>query len=751
MIDLNLPPKKNKRECVIKREWEVTHRTPLMSCALVAMVFAAAAAQAQDASTAPSADAEATDFQDGDIVVTAQRRSQRLQDVPVTLTAFGAEQIAESRIQSVDDVALRTPGLNFDAFPPTQPRPFVRGIGSSDRGAAGDPSTAAFLDEVYLGRPAAVAFDVFDIERIEVLKGPQGTLWGKNVVGGAISVITRKPQLDRFDAGAEVSYGNYDAIDLAGFVNVPFAQGTGALRVASSFRQHDGYTPNLFTGNRLDDAETFSVRAQVAAEPRDGVSFLIGGDYTRDRALGPAKHVTDRDLSSSRGLFWTIDPDRDYTKSETDGFQNRDTWGVRGQATIDIGFADLNFIASYRELEYDYLEDIDGGNPTFNLVNITATNTEESRFSSEELRLSSHAGSPFSWIVGLYHFNQSTSRQDTLFLDQRATLSAPVVFNRRDIIDQFAKTDSYAAFVDITVPLTSTIEAFGGARYSYDTKDFSISNRKSVAPLRATELYAITADDSWGSFTFRGGVNYKPSRDLMFYALVSRGYKSGGFQDTPTTGISAATPFAPEQATLYEIGQKGTFFGGRLIFNNTLFWTDYTNMQVRQTVGTQTFTTNAGSSVIKGYETQVSLRPVRGVELNAGYAYTDARFKVFFDRTTDLSGNRISRNPEHKLTISPAFTYPFANGSELRLSGDYVYESFVFDDNDNSCCEYREPKNVFDVRLSYKMENPDVTLSLWGKNITNEVYRTWQTGFFNGNFATYAPPRTYGFSARWSY
>ena len=246
-------------------------------------------------------------------------------------------------------------------------------------------------------------------------------------------------------------------------------------------------------------------------------------------------------------------------------------------------------------------------------------------------------------------------------------------------------------------------------------------------------------------------MNYKPSRDLMFYALVSRGYKSGGFQDTPTTGISAATPFAPEQATLYEIGQKGTFFGGRLIFNNTLFWTDYTNMQVRQTVGTQTFTTNAGSSVIKGYETQVSLRPVRGVELNAGYAYTDARFKVFFDRTTDLSGNRISRNPEHKLTISPAFTYPFANGSELRLSGDYVYESFVFDDNDNSCCEYREPKNVFDVRLSYKMENPDVTLSLWGKNITNEVYRTWQTGFFNGNFATYAPPRTYGFSARWSY
>ena len=191
-----------------------------------------------------------------EVVVTAQRRGERLQDVPITVTVLGTEEVEQARIQQLGDVASRTPGLNFDAFPASQPRIAIRGIGSSDRGAAGDPSAAVFLDEIYLGRPAAVAFDAFDVERIEVLKGPQGTLYGRNVVGGAINILSRRPEVDRFDAGAEATAGNFERLDGAAFVNAPLADGKAAVRASGSWRTHDGYVKNTFTGNSVEDQDT---------------------------------------------------------------------------------------------------------------------------------------------------------------------------------------------------------------------------------------------------------------------------------------------------------------------------------------------------------------------------------------------------------------------------------------------------------------------------------------------------------------
>src|SRR3989344_3076123 len=198
-----------------------------------------------------------------EIVVTAQRRAESLQDVPVTVTAFGAETVQEARIREVQDVAGLTPGLQFDAFPASQPRIAIRGVGSSDRGAAGDPSAARVLDEIYIGRPAAVAFDAFDVERIEVLKGPQGTLFGRNVVGGAINIVTARPQLGAFDAGAEVTVGNYERLEGAAMVNAPFAQGNAAVRFSGAWRTHDGYVRNTFTGDRMEDQDTRTGRISL--------------------------------------------------------------------------------------------------------------------------------------------------------------------------------------------------------------------------------------------------------------------------------------------------------------------------------------------------------------------------------------------------------------------------------------------------------------------------------------------------------
>jgi iron complex outermembrane receptor protein len=263
----------------------------ILTCGVAAATLAgaghAAAQSGQAGTSAP--DVVSID----EVVVTAQRRTERLQDVPVTVTAFGAQEVQQARIREIGDVATRTPGLVFDAFPASQPRIAIRGIGSYDRGAAGDPSSAVFLDEIYLGRPAAVAFDAFDVSRIEVLKGPQGTLYGRNVVGGAINVVSNRPEFDRIDAAGELTVGNYERLEGAAFVNAPFAGGKAAIRASGSWRTHDGYVRNTFTGGRVEDQDTRSGRLQLAVQPRDEVRFLLTVDGTRDRAAVPGLQVVD--------------------------------------------------------------------------------------------------------------------------------------------------------------------------------------------------------------------------------------------------------------------------------------------------------------------------------------------------------------------------------------------------------------------------------------------------------------------------
>lgn len=382
--------------------------TLYLGASLGVLLGAAAPAAAQD-TQASSPDEE--------IVVTAQRRGQNLQDVPVTVTTFDAQQILDARIQTVPDVVARTPGLNFDAFPASQPRLTVRGIGSSDRGAAGDPSAGVFLDEVYLGRPSMIAFDAFDVERIEVVKGPQGTLYGRNVVGGAINVILTPPDLDTFSVSLEGTVGDYDRRDAAAVLNIPLTDGTAALRASGSIRTHGGYVDNLTTGGELDDQDTRSARLQFLLEPTNNLRFSFGIDSTTDRANGPAKYVVALDDSDPLSGFWTVNGGRDTAASEYDGHQDRDTWGVRAQATWDLPHVTVNYLVGHRELSYDASMDFDGGpRESASRLSIGSGNIEDASSTSQELRFMSPADSAISWVVGLFAYDADTRRDDSLDL-----------------------------------------------------------------------------------------------------------------------------------------------------------------------------------------------------------------------------------------------------------------------------------------------------------------------------------------------
>jgi iron complex outermembrane receptor protein len=707
----------------------------ILACGVAAAALAGAGQAMAQAAQAKAVTQDVVSIDE--IVVTAQRRSERLQDVPVTVTAFGAQEVQQARIREIDDVATRTPGLNFDAFPASQPRIAIRGIGSSDRGAAGDPSSAVFLDEIYLGRPAAVAFDAFDISRIEVLKGPQGTLYGRNVVGGAINVVSNRPDFDRLDAAAEATAGNYERLEGAGFVNAPFADGKAALRVSGSWRTHDGYVKNTFTGGRAEDQDTRSGRLQLAVRPREELRLLLTVDGTRDRGAGPGQHVLDLDDSDPLSSFWTIDRDRKHTAGSFDGYQNRDTWGVRGQADWDLAFATLTYLGSYRDLDYHVAYDFDGGNPDTNFVDISGGNDEDSHFSSHEVRLSALPDSRVQWVAGFYKFDSKTRRDDILALD--------IGGQGTEIYAQNATLDSYALFGDVTAPVSDKISLIGGLRYSKDKKDYRVSNTGGDSVFRADDVFDVSVSGTYDAVTYRAGANYHPAENQLYYVMVSKGFKSGGFQDTPGSAEDAAHGFEPEYATQYELGQKSTFLNGALTWNNTVYVLKYSDLQTRRTEGLATITDNAGKATIKGYETYLSWRPFAGARLVASYGYTDARFDEFVPEPgLDYAGNRISRTPKHKFVLSPSYDLPLGEHGELRFAVDYRYESHIFDDNSNTGPEQRPATNFFDGRIVYSAPSDKLALSLWGKNLTNELTRTYQAVFLGANFGAYNPPRTFG-------
>ena len=693
------------------------------------------------AQTAPSTSDGAAEVDE--IVVTAQRRSERLQDVPVTVTAFGAEQVQEARIRDIDDVATRTPGLEFDAFPASQPRIAIRGVGSTDRGAAGDPSSAVFLDEIYLGRPAMVAFDAFDVERIEVLKGPQGTLYGRNVVGGAVNVVSARPDLGGFGAGLEATIGNYERLEGAGFVNAPFADGKAAVRASAAWRTHDGYVDNTFTGGKLEDQDTLSGRLQIAAELSDDVSVIVGVDGTRDRGTGPGQHVLDLDLSDPLSGFWTIDRDRDRSAGSTDGYQNRDTYGLRAKVDWDLSFATLTYLGSYRNLDYATAYDFDGSNPTASFIDINGGNAERSDASSHELKLSSLPDSRIQWVLGVYNYNSDTHRTDSLTLDIGGAGT--------EIFTQDAQLKSYAVYGDVTVPVGERFSLIGGLRYSKDDKDYRISDTAGDSLFRADELFDVSVSQGFDAVTWRAGAQFQADENNLFYAMASRGFKSGGFQDLPATAEEAEDPFDPEFATQYEIGQKSTFLGGSLIWNNTLYWMDYTDLQTRRTLPSGgVVTDNAGAATIKGYETYLSWRPFQGARLVASYGYTDAKFDEYeAEPGVSYAGNRIARVPEHKVVLSPSYDLSLANGGSVRFAVDYRHESTIWDDNSNQGAEKRSPTNFYDGRIVYSEPQDRWSVALWGKNLSDEVTRTFQGTFLGANFGAYAPPRTYGLTFNW--
>ena len=694
------------------------------------------------------------------IVVTARRREEDLQSVPVTLTAFGAEELQEKGIDDFSKLMQATPGVNFDTFPKSAPRPFFRGIGSSNQGAGGDPSSVAFLDGVYLGRAAMLGIDFYDMERIEVLKGPQGTLWGKNVVAGAVNFVTAKPTQDT-EGTASLTFGDFGQKDGHVMYNTALSD-AWAVRLVAGSSKNDGFRKTV-DGRPLDDEEMLSGRVQVLGDFSDGSTLLVSGDIA-DQNLGENSrfNVVNRPFTPGRGYADFNDPR--IANPDHYGFTRTSTGGLRAEYTTPVlGFADWTTTAAWRTLDYDFSSDLDGTNPAGNAANgviVTGIQTlarEQADSYSLESRLTSTDSGPLSWVAGLYYNRDEIHRERET--QQSAT---PTTINRffGDSIN-----DSYAIYGEAQYTFDFGLRLLAGGRYTQENKEYAAKRLTGAiaSPVVSYNTAASPGVFDEGVFTYRVGADYHITDNAFVFGTISTGFKSGAFQEQPTNATLAREPTSPEKTTNYEVGLKSDWLDGRLRANVSVFKMDYKDFQTIKVVpdasqgpaGTRV-TVDTADAEIKGVETEFAVNPVDWFDASIRYTWLDPKFVRFIQTSafladgspvfTNGAGNRLSRTPEHAVVADIGFqTAEGADWGWMRLGITMDYQSDVFENNINAYDEYRLPRTLWNANLTYHI-NDGLSLQLWGRNLTDEVYRTWQTANAGAHyqFVQYGPPKQVG-------
>lgn len=701
------------------------------------------------------------------VVVTARRREENLQSVPVTITAFSGEMLQEKGINDFTRLMQATPGVNFDTFPKSAPRPFFRGIGSSNQGAGGDPSSVAFLDGVYLGRAAMLGIDFYDMERIEVLKGPQGTLWGKNVAAGSVNFVTAKPGRD-MEGSAELTFGDFGQKNAHVMYNTPLSDAWAARLVAGSVK-NDGFRKTA-DGRPLDDEEMLSARVQLLGDFLDGSSLLLSGDVADQNLSDSSRfNVVNQPFTPGRGYKdfdnpTTTNPDHlGYTKSTTGGLRAE-------YNTPTLGFADWTTTAAWRTLDYSFANDLDSTNAAGNAANgvivsgIQITAPEQADSYSLESRLTSSSDGPLSWVAGLFY------NRDEIHRERESQQSAtPTTINR---FFGDSENESYAAYGEAQYTFGNGLRLLAGGRFTQENKEYS-AKRLTGSIASPTVSYDTSTSPGIfdkGVFTYRVGADYHISDHVFVFGTISTGFKSGAFQEQPTTAVLAREPTAPEETTNYEIGMKSDWFDNTLRANISIFKMDYKNFQTIKVVpdasqgpaGTRV-TIDSADAEIKGVETEITFAPVDWFDATLRYTYLDPHFTRFIQTSAFLAdgtpvftngvGNRLSRTPENAVVADIGFqTEEDASWGWLRFNVTADYQSDVFENNINAFDEYRVPRTLWNANLIYHI-NDDLSLQVWGRNLTDEVYRTWQTasGGAHYQFVQYGPPKQVGVTLNVTY
>ena len=775
----------------------------IAASAMLAAVPTAAIAQDQDGATyadpgtgAPEA---AIDPEDTEIVVVARKREERLVDVPIAITALQTDELEKFGAKDLSSIQGAVPNTNIvqGRGSASSANFFIRGIGQPDALQTFDPAVGVYVDGVYLSRIQGALLNLYDVQRVEVLRGPQGTLYGKNTIGGAVNVVSRKPDLNNLSGQASFTYGSYDETTAQAYVSAPLSPGRIALSLAGVYDNRDGIVTDPATGRKYNDRNNLAGRAILRAVPTDALEIILAGDYTRQRnelTLGCATAPLvgfNYNASFTAATPFTIRPasdcaDYDYEASPSftgDEGQRLDHWGVSGTVNLDLGGPlSLTSITAYRKLRPDFYIDIDA---TDARVGDVFVGVRQKQF-SQELQLKIDADR-LAGVFGLYYLNEKVSSHQEAYADDYLTyVGTPLDFLRN--IDDRQELDSYAAFGQLTYDLTDRLSITAGLRYTHEKKFY---NRTTTALLSSPVFPAVQVpsgftfpDDlpapfntvdtqDFDAWTPMVSASFKPTENTQLYASASRGFKSGGFNGrvnslTDVTllvdgEVQIVPYFGPETVWTYEAGAKGSFLNGRVSMSLAAFTSDYRDFQARVGGGNTGITggsfpvINAGRLRISGVEFEMNVKPATPVTLFLSLGYLDAKYKEFND------GRRapaFSCNPTGtEVTCEPAFAPPLTArmGGEYRiplgeatlaLGGDLRFVDKHYLSVDNRPGLYEDGYflgNVY-AQLAYDRFYLRGTI----RNVGDALYKTDGQEFSSvGNIQTayFGDPRTYAVTA----
>ncbi|MBB3810471.1 TonB-dependent receptor [Pseudochelatococcus contaminans] len=698
---------------MIKRRRSILRAATALMTGIVAVD--AGMAQAQEA--APAESVEQSLVLDA-ITVTARRREEKIQNAPVSVTVIPGSDLGKGRVDTMEDAAFRAPNVLFNG----QGGPLsIRGVTSL--GIAGgvdrQPAVGMFLDDVYLARPLGYPVILEDLERVEIVRGSQSTLYGKNTIGGAVNLLSREPG-ERTGGEISASLGTHLDSRIKAAFETPITGTDLAVRGVAAWSGNQGYIRNLPTQSRVSDTDVFFGRFVAAGAVGDNTRIKIIGDYTRDRGDGGLWYAP-LPLASNK---WA---DHDFKP------ENRvDSGGVSLRLDHDFSAARLTSITAFRS--YHMKSFLDGDfTPTPYIVQ---GQKDTQRQFSQELRLSSPEGQEhFRWNTGVFYMRERF--EGTQYFDLAAV---PRDLMSRDAFKQTA--DTISVFGEASYFLTPKLEITAGARYTYDHK----STTSEISTPSGTYMFGMPGrvrdTVSFSNVSPEASLTYHFSDGNIVYGKISRGYKSGGISPY-IEDDGSANRYDPELTTSYEVGAKATSSDGRFTLAASLFYIDWKDQQA--VIYTTPFTRvyrNAAAATSKGFEVEATAELVRGVSLRAGYGYTDAAYDDFIDTVMDMdyTGNPLPFAPRHSATAGLLFRHEMANGLLLKAGLDYAFRSSYSFTSDNS---YRQSAtHLLDAHVGF--EKDDWKATLWAKNLTDEHYLKNYFNYSGTPMGVAAPGRTVG-------
>jgi len=752
--------------------------------ASLAAIIVSSQAHAQQDPGAPANQAVQTQTGNndvGDIVVTAQRRASTIREVPFSIAAVGGDQIRSQGLTNPQQLVAQIPGIVLNAADKSLSVVAIRGNTSTFRSAGLDAPVAFFVDDVYYPYSNDLNQNFFDMSRVEVLRGPQGTLFGRNVVGGAIAAFTNSPEFGE-DYMAQLSLGNAGSIRTEGMVNGEIVPDKLAARVAFSTERTDGLikTPNI-PGN-YGESNGFAVRGKVRYQPTEALNIVFGADYSYNSGVGQATQYVPGGalvIPASFGNFI----DKAWTNNGSLNGKGENQQRLRGgyvRADLDLFGGSLTSITGYR-LNDSHNYDNNVAINTFPVLDFDSvvknrSLTQEVRFASAPNRLSFVIGAFY--LHGDFHTINTLSYRPLVGSTFAALVppcpvgatTCPGTAIRRDLT---ADVDSYAVFGEATFKLTPQILLIGGGRYSTDRKDINYiatSNTGLVVPGLSFSPPGVTtgpfvstgiAGKSWSRFTPRATLKWVPSDAVNFYVTYSKGYKSGGFVDNSYR--NPTLPLAPEDSTNIEIGSKSRLFDNRLDLNISAFRQKTINLQNFSGAGGIPHTYN-GTSLTKGVEVESVIRVTPDLRLRANYTFLDGKYLDLRDPVTNVqyAGNPLKYTPRNAFFVQGDYTANLPGGSTLNFEADYAYSDRISTSDDNTL---RKSPTVYDAtrgstvnaQLRFKTANERFEIALWSKNLFNHfqiAYADDTTAFVSTSSSTTRfwravtnLPRTFGVTA----